>query len=135
MITAWMLVVFAAIPTSETVVDRVAVAEVNHYYDGQGRPIFDQVIYYDWCPVTQRHQVRAWRLIKRDELIPRRDWQRGGFLSRFRDGDRIREVWAAERRETWTQYDPELAERDYLPREHRRGLTDGNLVSTEGDAR
>jgi hypothetical protein len=35
-------------------------------------------------------------------------------------------VRAASFRETWTQYDPELIERDYLPKEKRRGFVKPN---------
>ena len=37
-----------------------------------------------------------------------------------RRGEVLRTVTAKSFRETWTQHDPELAERDYLPKERRR---------------
>jgi hypothetical protein len=66
--------------------------------------------------------VLAWRLVKNDAQFPQRDWERGGYLSVWQDGDVLRQIRAAAIRETWTQYDPELVEREWLPKEMRREL-------------
>jgi hypothetical protein len=100
--------------------DRFDLVEVNHFYDGQGKRVFDQAVWYEWD--GRRHQVQAWRLLKCDQMRPRRDFDRGGWLSLWHDGDVFREVRAASFRESWTQYDPELVERDYLPKDRRRDL-------------
>jgi hypothetical protein len=118
---AWLLLAILPSP-AEALVDRCDLAEVNHFFDEQGRLVFDQVIYYDWSPAAGRYQVRAWRLIKSPDAIPRRDWQRGGWRAVWQDGDALRDVSAAHFRETWTQHDPELAEREHLPKEQRREL-------------
>jgi hypothetical protein len=109
------------VPQSTAVVDRVDVIEVNHFYDDQGRLVFHQVVFYDWCDFAERHQVRAWRLLKSASQFPVRD-RRGGYVATWIDGDRLRQVWGGAFRETWTQYDPELVERQALPRECRREL-------------
>jgi hypothetical protein len=96
--------------------------EVNHFYDEQGRLVFDQVIFYDWAPEHSRYNVRAWRLVKNPAQLPERDWRDGGYLAVWQDGEVLRRVRAASMRETWTQYDPELVEREYLPKERRREL-------------
>jgi hypothetical protein len=74
-------------------------------------------------PAERRHHVRAWRLIKDDSQLPVRDWQQGGFLSVWQDGELLRVVRSSAIRETWSQYDPELAEREALPPDRRRELT------------
>ncbi len=58
---------------------------------------------------TQRWHVRF------DHTIQR-------WIAQGRDGELLRRVEAAAGRESWTQYDVELAERDWLPAELRRGL-------------
>ena len=121
-------VCFAAIclsPVEDVVVDQVDLVEINHFYDDQGRLVFDQVIYYDWSPQHSRYQVRDWRLLKSTPQIPRRDWREGDFVSEwhdFKQKDVLRRVHAKAVRESWTQYDPELIEREFLPQEQRREL-------------
>ena len=97
--------------------------EVNHFYDEQGRLVFDQVIFYDWSPEHSRHMVRAWRLVKNPTQLPERDWRDGGYLGGLA-GRRNRSAAfrRASMRESWTQYDPELVEREFLPKERRKEL-------------
>lgn len=102
--------------------ETVDLMELNHFYDQQGRLEFDQVIFYDWCDNTNRHQVLAWRLVKNPNQLPKRDWRNGGYIAIWHDGDKLRHIQSQHFRETWTQYDPELAEREYLPKEKRREL-------------
>jgi hypothetical protein len=110
--------------TQEVVLkDSVDLVEVNHYHDARGQHVFDQLIFYDWSSQKKRFQVRAWRLIKSDNQLPRRDHRSGTWLVRWHDDGAMREVVAKSRRETWTQYDPELVERDNLPQEQRLDLS------------
>ncbi len=51
-------------PVDDVARDRVDVIEINHFYDEQGRLVFDQTIFYDWSPDHSRYMVRAWRLVK-----------------------------------------------------------------------
>lgn len=102
--------------------DEVDLVEINHFYDENGRHVFDQLIFYDWSAKESRFQVRAWRLLKSASQIPQRNWQRGEFESVWHDGEVLRKIQAASFRETWTQHDPELTERAALPRELRREL-------------
>jgi hypothetical protein len=108
--------------TDLVVGDQVDLIEVNHFFDEQGRHIFDQTIFYDWCPVQCRYNVRAWRLLKHPSQRPYRDWKGGGYIAVWHDGNLLRRVRSPSFRESWTQYDPELVERDFLPKEQRRDL-------------
>ena len=113
-------------PVSTSPVDEVDLVEVNHHFDEQGRLVFDQVIFYDWCPRECRYQVRDWRLLKNPAQIPVRNWRDGRFDAiwhDFKQSDVLRQVKALMVRESWTQYDPELVEREFLPEEQRRQLT------------
>jgi hypothetical protein len=103
-------------------VDRVDLIEVNHYYDEQGRHVFDQTIFYDWSAEQSRYNVRAFRMLKSPGQMPHRDWRGGGYVAIWHDGSVLRKVEASTFRESWTQYDPELVERDYLPKDQRREL-------------
>jgi 7,8-dihydro-6-hydroxymethylpterin-pyrophosphokinase len=66
--------------------------------------------------------VRAWRLLKKQTQVPHRDWQNRKFVAVWHDGEILREVEAETIRESWTQYDPELVEREFLPKDKRRDL-------------
>jgi hypothetical protein len=110
-------------PPELAVIDRVDVIELNHFYDEQGKLVFDQLLFYDWSPQQSRYNVRAWRLLKSSLQMPQRDWQRGDYSVRWFDGDTLREIRAKTVRETWTQHDPELVEREFLAKEQRRELT------------
>jgi hypothetical protein len=117
-----IVVVLGINPTEDVAREKVDLMEVNHFYDEQGRLVFDQVIFYDWSPDHSRYMVRAWRLVKNPSQLPERDWRDGGYLAVWQDGEILRRVRAQSMRESWTQYDPELAEREYLPKEKRKEL-------------
>ena len=109
-------------PVANVMSDEVDLIEVNHFYDEHGRLVFDQVIFYDWSTADCRYQVRAWRLLKSPAQIPYRHWDRDAFVTTWHDGEVLRRVCAKSFRETWTQFDPELVEREFLPKERRREL-------------
>lgn len=116
------LLVLTAFPTYEPATDRVALIEVNHLYDCNGRHVIDQVIFYDWDTSHGRFQVRVWRLIGKPGQLPVKDWGRDCYISYWRDTHTLRKVYASRKRETWTTYDPEVLEREMLPIEFRREL-------------
>ena len=112
-------------PIEAVAVDEVDLIEINHYYDDKGRHVLDQIIFYDWSAQKSRYQGRDWRMLKRPTQIPYRDWRSRTYVAVWHDphdGEVLRRVVAKSFRETWTQYDPEIVERDHLPKEKRRKL-------------
>jgi hypothetical protein len=109
-------------PQEDVTRESVDLIELNHFYDEHGRLVFDQVIFYDWSAGEARYNVRAWRLVKNPSQLPQRDWSGGGYSAMWHDGEQIRQIRSKSIRETWTQYDPELVEREYLPKERRKEL-------------
>jgi hypothetical protein len=105
------------------VVDQVEVCELNHFYDENGKLVFEQLIFLDWCPRECRYQVRDWRLLKSAEKAPSLA-PNGLWTTTWHDGGVLRQVRAHAFRESWTQWDVELVERSVLPKEMRRELTD-----------
>lgn len=104
--------------------DSVDLVEVNHFHDDQAKIIFSQLIWWEWVPWQSEYRVVDWRLIKSPHDWPRRRWERGGWECRWfdkKDGC-YRKVFAHDFRETWTQYDPELCDRNCVPQEMRRKL-------------
>ena len=114
---------FSLSPYEDLASDQVDLVEINHYYDENGRLVFDQIIFYDWSTGSNRYHVRDWRMLKNPAQIPHRDWQKGNYIAIWRDDGVLRKVVAKAARESWTQYDPEFIEREFLPKEMRRKLT------------
>jgi hypothetical protein len=109
-------------PREDVARESVDLIELNHFFDEHGRLVFDQVIFYDWSSADGRYNVRAWRLVKNPAQLPQRDWATGGYSATWQDGEQLRHIQSRSIRETWTQYDPELVEREYLPKERRKEL-------------
>ena len=127
-VLAWSL--WGIVPGGCVATDQVDLIEHNHFYDEQGRHVFDQLIFYEWSRHDARYQIRDWRLIKTPNQVPYRDVQRNLYVVSWHDGRHLREVRAKLIRETWTQYDPELVERSVLPKEQRRELSSLHRLET-----
>ena len=102
--------------------DWADVIEVNHYYDEHGKHVFDQVIFWEWRAEESAFRVIAWRFLRLDNQIPRRDPHRGDFVLIWADAKRLRCVRSPHYRETWTQHDPEVIDRRFFAQKLRRGL-------------
>lgn len=118
---------FATLPTHEVIVtDRVDLVEVNHFHDGQAKLLFSQLLFWQWHERDGKFHIVDWRLVKSEAMEPRRDYARRRYVATIPAGqfsDRTCEVWADDYRETWTQVDPELIDRESWPIEKRRKLT------------
>lgn len=103
------------IPIEITIEDSVDVVERNQLFDLDGNHVFEQLIFREWCDETGRFEVVAWRLVKQPLTHPK------GCLLLLDDG-KLRRVRYRSMCESWTQYDPEIVERQWWPKEQRRGL-------------
>jgi hypothetical protein len=122
---SFSLLLIAILPRLDRpVTERVDLVEVNHLFNEDGKPVLAQVIWYDWQRV--RYSVVDWRKVGSPGILPYRDWESGGYVCFWLDYQTLRKVRAAEFRETWTQVgvagDPEVNEREILPKERRREL-------------
>ena len=110
-----------------SVYETVDLIELNHFHDEQGRRVYDQVIFYGWSETQNRFLVRAWCLIERDELFARRpavSHADGRTHVQWFDLEQKMERHIASRqfRETWTQTDPERANKQILDERDRTAL-------------
>jgi hypothetical protein len=104
--------------------DSVDVIEINHFVNESGQVQLDQIIFYDWSPSQSRYIVRAWRSLKTPSQLPMK-LAGGGYQATWhdsRDGNVLRKVKAKSVIETWTTYDPETVNQEYLDRNLRREL-------------
>lgn len=105
--------------------DSVDVIEINHFINESGQVQLDQIIFYDWSPSQSRYIVRAWRSLKTPSQLPMKQ-PNGGYVAVWhdsRDGNVMRKVHAKSVIETWTTYDPETVNQEYLDRNLRCELT------------
>lgn len=109
--------------------DTVDLVEVNHVYnqtfseDGEViEKSFDQLIFWNWDRHAWRYDVVAWRIIKGEKLMPRRDQKRGGYVVVMEDKGDLRTIRAKARTETWTLYDREMLARQHREPAARVGL-------------
>ncbi len=109
-------------PVELMVRDHVDLVELNHYYDDQGRMVFRQLIFYEWCPANGRFNIRDFCLVRQESQLPIRDHRRGVFSTRWNDDGTHRLVTADLFRRTHTEFDPEVLEREHLEKNKRREL-------------
>lgn len=112
------------------IVDGFDRAELNHFYDDQGRHVFDQVVWYDWVE-GWGHRIECWRLVKSHNVIPVLNRQTNRYESVFFDNDVLRKVTAKYMVESWEQYDIELVGRETWRKENRRDLTPPKIKKKE----
>ncbi len=108
--------------------EQVDMIEVNHFHDDLGRHIYDQVVFYGWSAAAGDYHVRAWCLLDEPSRWPRRNQTSGLYHVRWYDRDqRIqREVVSKHYLETWTQVDPERANKKLLDEKYRTALARPN---------
>jgi hypothetical protein len=107
--------------------DHVDLVELNAFYDCNGRFVYEQVIFYEWRPDLQRYHVRAWCLVDDRDLLdrrPQRGYRSGLWVVRWQDRDQnvLRTITATHYRRSWSQVDPERANKRLLPESERRAL-------------
>jgi len=129
MLTTLALLLIGTVNHATVVEDRVSLVEVNHFYDNEARLVFDQLIFWDWHPAEGCYNVAAWRLLKSDSQLP--TYEQGYYVTLWHDGDTLRRVKAKQYLESWTTYDPELHNRQFLPKEKRRLLQKSKYRSME----
>jgi len=118
-----LLIIIAILPVETVARESCDRIEVNSFYDDQGRLVFDQLLFSDWD--GERFQLRAWRMVKHQSQLPQLSNQTGRYECRWFDGELERVVSAPVVSWSRTQYDPELTEREWLAKEHRRELRKG----------
>ena len=109
-LAAWMLLVLTTGFEPIVLEDHVAVLERNHFFDSEGKHVFTQWLFWD-----ENLDLVAWRMAKCETTIDR------GAMLWFDDGV-FRKVKFHQYRESWTQEDPELRERERMPADLRREL-------------
>ncbi|MBX3420499.1 MAG: hypothetical protein KF752_02975 [Pirellulaceae bacterium] len=109
----------------QTQVHRVDLVEWNHCYDDLGRHCYDQIVFYEWSPDYRRYHVVAWCLVDNNlSRLPSLDRAKNQYVVRWHDRDtgRSREIWSPLYRETWSNSDPERANKKLMDEKYRVSL-------------
>ncbi len=124
--------------------EHVDLIELNHFYDQQGRLVYDQVIFYEQSPETGRFQVRAWCLVEDREFLNRRptkNYETQLYQVDWYDTDQrlLRKITSRLYRESWSQVDPERANKKLLDERLRLSMVQNPSklasIETEDDPR
>jgi hypothetical protein len=112
---------------STVCIEEVDLIELNHFHDCLGRHVYDQVIFYEWSAEMQRYHVRAWCLVEDREPVsrrPTRSYSDNRYHVRWYDRDQnlSRRISSQHYRESWTQIDPERANKKLLDERLRTSL-------------
>lgn len=113
----WALLL-AFLPSSGTITPQhVDTIELNHFINTEnGKEAFSQYLYRDFD--GYEFVITDWRLAKGQTIDKNGQY----YMMTFMDGQRLKCVRSESFVETWTDYDPELAEREKLPKEKRKLL-------------
>jgi hypothetical protein len=118
MLTALLLTALSILPNDSVARESCACIERNWFFNHEGGLVFVQIIFRE-----EDGHVRAWRMSKENAALEiYRDWNRQGWSMFWTDGGTIRDVWAPSFIETFSQEDPEVADRALVPTDKRRGL-------------
>lgn len=118
------------LPTDGIVRETVDIVEVNHFYSETDDPdfplthkyCFSQVLFWRWNHREGRHEVHDWRMAKQVSVMPQFNESRQIYQCWFCDNGIIRVVESLSVRETHTGHDPEITDREVLPKEKRISL-------------
>ena len=106
---ALALLLLSIVPHDGVVEDRVDLIELNHYFDNEGRPVFDQLIFWEWTDrMGGRFICRDFRIVKHHREWPDHQRDRGEWTVVRSEGESVRRVSSPSFVETWTLHDPEL---------------------------
>lgn len=116
--------------------EHVDLIELNHFHDCLGRHVYDQVIFYEWAPDRSLYEVRAWCLVEERELmnrIPTKKYSNGTYEVKWQDRDQnlLRSITSDHYRESWTQVDPERANKKILEEIFRTALIKRHVKKEE----
>lgn len=108
-------------------IEFVDLVELNHFFDQQGRHVYDQVIFYERHPGNGKYHVRAWCLVEDRESLNRRpvkDVHNDLYRVDWLDTDLrvLRSIRSKLYRESWSHVDPERTDKKQLDERLRLSL-------------
>lgn len=131
---AWLTTV-PDVPLSDHRLDEfVDIIELHHGYDFRGNLAFKQLIFYRWSRYHRRFQIVDTVVVQKDSMLPKKN-RNGFYCCRWQADGAKRIVKSLTFRETKSQTDPEIREREYLPIHRREGLKKTRAPAPKVDVR
>jgi hypothetical protein len=118
----WFCLLVSDDPVNYLKEDQVDLIEINHYYDTNGKPVLNQLIFHEWNENSRQFEICDYKLLRSDNHLPLRGLPGQVPYCIWHDDQNLRKVRGRHTIETWTQYDPENRQRKKVPAEIRRGL-------------
>jgi hypothetical protein len=118
---AALIIAVSILPVPDVLRESVSCIDDNFFYDGDGKLVFEQIIFLDFNERTGEESIVAWRLAKEPSQKPQRD-HTGGYFVMWNDNGQLRRVHSQSLRETHYQFDIEVEAREKHPKESRREL-------------
>lgn len=104
-------------------VSRIDFLEKNHFYDEHANLVFIQLIFYERNPINNRDEVIYWVMLSSNRGIDVYfDTSINHYVVFIFEKSGPQKIIATSYAETWTQYDRELVNREFLSPDRRRGL-------------
>lgn len=125
MLTMLLIATFGLSSRTETA--SCDLIEVNHFYNADNKLQFRQLIFYDWNPEYNRHDIvtldgsSCFIIVPEDDVLNYWPSKQGDLYIVQLDKQR-RKIRAKMFIETWTQYDREVAKRHLVNPSDRRAL-------------
>ena len=110
---------------NDHLVDATDMVEVNHMHSREGEPTFTQVIFWDWDQEDSKYHVRAWTM---DEKVR---FYRGSVVYFDSSLNATRVIRYRYFKESWTQNDPERADKEHVAETERIKLVQRVLKPVE----
>lgn len=122
-----LLAIVVSTGRSSEIAESVDLIEFNHFHDVKGNEVYQQMIFYEWSHERNQYEVRAWLLDdERDgqSRRPTRTYSDNRYHVRWFDRDQKinRHLHSVHFRESWSQVDPERANKTLLPEAARVAL-------------
>lgn len=120
--TILLILLLCKIPFSAPIEKQVDcnLIEKNNIYDKDGLYTFTQYIYYNWDPELKRNIVIDFVIqeTRKFEVIEVNNF----FHQKIVKDHKIYKIRAKHFRESWTQFDPEILNKKYLPERLRENF-------------
>jgi hypothetical protein len=121
-----IILLFGLNQTEIVVQNSFDMVELNHVYAHDGREIFAQFIFWNYCPEINAFVVDEWMFAKSKFTCERNGSK---FTILLVEGPRIRKITARYVQTTWTFYDKERDNHKIMHPAYRTGLPVSGDVS------
>ncbi len=123
---SFVLFLVTSIHPFAPVLDSLPIAEDNIYYDEYGKRVFEQIIFYRYYSDMSAYHVADYRMSDKGTILIFFSRSLNQYVYLIYVEGLLREIRVNSRFISWTQYDPEVWDRNFLPMSDRKKLRKSN---------